>query len=155
MRTEKIEAMRLSTKGRYGTRAMLDVAIHQDGGPVSVKATAERQDVSRRYLEQLMLRLATAGLARPVRGRGGGFVLSRPASQISVADIVQALEGPINVVECVGDAGVCYRASSCAAREVWNEVSETVTCHLSQITLEDMAQRHRRSQETATAMYYI
>jgi len=147
--------MKLSTKGRYGTRAMLDLAMHREAGPVNLKYIAERQGVSWRYLEHLMVRLASQGLVRPVRGRGGGFVLSRPASQISLAEIVEALEGSMSVVECLADAEVCHRAPFCATREVWDGVSQSISRYLDEMTLEDLCQRQRKKQETQTAMYYI
>jgi len=147
--------MKLSTKGRYGTRAMLDLAIHQSEEPVNVKGIAERQGVSRRYLEQLMVRLTSRGLVRPVRGRSGGFVLARSPSQITVAEVVEALEGRINIVECVEDSSICERAPLCVTREIWEEVSQAIARHLGQITLEDMAQRYRKRQEMGMAMYHI
>ena len=146
--------MKLSTKGRYGTRAMLDLVMHQ-GGPVNVKEIAERQGVSQRYLEHIMVRLASRGLVRPVRGRSGGFMVSRPASEITLAEIIEALEGPIDVVECVADSGVCDRVSFCATREIWEGLSQSITQYLSEMTLEDLYQRQRKKQETRTAMYHI
>ncbi|MBM3958011.1 MAG: Rrf2 family transcriptional regulator [Gemmatimonadetes bacterium] len=146
--------MKLSTKGRYGTRAMLDLALNRDGGPVSSKDIAERQDLSRGYLEQLLLRLASRGLVRPVRGRGGGFVLSKEPSQITLAEIVEALEGPIDVVECAEGPAVCDRASYCVTREVWAGVSDAITRHLSGITLAEMA-KLQSEKEHAGAMTYV
>ena len=147
--------MKLSTKGRYGTRAMVDLALNGDAGPVSSKGIAERQDVSRGYLEQLLLRLASRGLVRPVRGRSGGFVLVKAPSQITVAEIVEALEGPIDVVKCVEAPAVCDRASYCAIRDVWVGVSRAIDRHLSGITLADMASLQRERQEAGAAMYSI
>lgn len=147
--------MKLSTKGRYGTRAMLELAMRQETGPVNVKEIAEKQDISPRYLEHLMARLASRGLVRPVRGRGGGFVLSRPPSEITLADIVEALEGPISVVECVEDPAACDRYSTCATREIWEGVSQSITRYLGEMTLEELYQRQQEKDETKTAMYYI
>jgi len=147
--------MKLSTKGRYGTRAMLDLVMHRDSGPANVKEIAERQGVSPRYLEHLMVRLASSGLVRSVRGRSGGFVLSRRASEITLAEIVEVLEGRISMVECVAEPDVCDRASFCATREVWDGVSQCISRYLSEMTLEDLYQRQREKQETQTAMYYI
>ena len=147
--------MKLSTKGRYGTRAMVDLALNDDAGPVSSKQIAERQDLSRGYLEQLLLRLASRGLVQPVRGRAGGFVLARVPSQITVAEIVEALDGPIDAVKCVDDPAACDRASYCATRDIWAEVSKVIDRHLSGITLADMAERQRERHETRAAMYSI
>ena len=147
--------MKLSTRSRYGARAMLDLAVHHAQRPVNIKEMAERQDISATYLEQLMLRLASHGLVRTVRGRGGGFVLSRPPSRIVMDEVVEALEGPTDLVECVGNPGLCYRAPSCVTREIWKEVSQDITDHLGRISLEDMAQRYRGKQEAGAHMYYI
>jgi Rrf2 family protein len=147
--------MKLSTKGRYGTRAMVDLAFHQDRGPVSLGDMSRRQGVSRRYLEHLVARLGATGLVRSTRGRGGGFVLARPASEISLADIIEALEGRISVVDCGADPSVCARSAVCAARDVWTDVSEIIMRHLSQISLEDLCQRQREKQGAGTSMYYI
>ncbi len=147
--------MKISTKGRYGTRALLDLAMHLDGGPVNVKEIAERQGISPRYLGHLMARLVASGLVRPVRGRSGGFVLSRPPSEITLAEIVETLEERIAVVDCVADAGVCERASFCATRDVWCEVSQSISQHLNGITLDDLCHRQRDKLETQRAMYHI
>jgi len=147
--------MKLSTKGRYGARAMIDLALNRDAGPVSSKRIAQRQDVSRGYLEQLLLRLAAQGLVRPVRGRAGGFVLTRAPSQITAAQIVEALEGPIDVVKCGEDPAACDRASHCVTRDIWAGVSRAITDHLSGITLADMAKRQSERRETSAATYSI
>ena len=147
--------MKLSTKGRYGTRAMIDLALNRDDGPVSSRDIARRQSVSRGYLEQILLRLASRGLVRPVRGRGGGFVLSKAPSEITAAQIIEALEGPVDVVECVEDPSACDRASYCVTRDVWAGVSRAIDAHLSGITLADMAKRQSEMHETGAATYSI
>ena len=147
--------MKLSTKGRYGTRAMLDMALHHDQSPISLKQIAERQDISRRYLEHLMVRLVSSGLVRSVRGRGGGFTLTRAPSEIALSEIMEALEGPINVVECEDDPSVCNRVSECVTREVWHEVSQVMMDYMGRITLEEMCRRHREKQSSGMRMYYI
>jgi len=147
--------MRLSTKGRYGTRAMLDLVMHQDAGPVKVREIAEREGISPMYLERLMARLASRGLVRPVRGRGGGFVLSRPASKITLGEIVEVLEGRIAVVECVAAPSVCGRALMCATRGVWEEVSQRINRVLDEMTLEDLRQQHLKKQDTETETYHV
>ena len=147
--------MRLSTKGRYGTRAMLDLAVHQTDGPVNIAEIAKREDISARYLEQLMIKLASRELVRPVRGRGGGFVLGRTPAEITLGEIIEALEGPVNVTDCTRDPSVCDRSTLCTTREIWEELSQTITSHLDQITLEDMAQRHRKKHESEMGMYHI
>jgi len=147
--------MKLSTKGRYGTRAMIDLALNRDDGPVSSRDIARRQSVSRGYLEQILVRLAARDLVRPVRGRSGGFVLSRAPSEITLAQIVEALEGRIDVVKCADDPTVCDRASHCVTRDVWAGVSRAIDHHLSGITLADMAERQSERHEAGAATYSI
>ena len=147
--------MRLTTKGRYGTRAMVDLALNSKNGPVSSGDIAQRECVSRGYLEQILLRLAAQNLVRPVRGRAGGFVLARSPSQITAAEIVEALEGPTDVVQCTEDPACCERSLFCATRDVWSGVSRAIDAHLSGITLADMAGRQREMQETRAATYSI
>ena len=147
--------MRLSTTARYGARAMVDLAGSQEAGPVNLRHIAHRQEVSRRYLEHIVLRLQSSGLVRSVRGSGGGFALSRPASEITLADIVEALEGRISVVPCTEDLSSCHRRPFCVTRDVWAEVAEAIHTHLSGITLADLAARQIDKLEAAAATYSI
>src|SRR3974390_992729 len=110
--------MKVSTKGRYGTRAMLDVALHTDDSPVHLKDIAERQEVSKKYLEALVARLEADGLLRAVRGAGGGVALARAPSDITVLDILSTLEGSLAPVECVDRPKVCSRSANCGARDL-------------------------------------
>ena len=136
--------MRLSTKGRYGARALVDIATHQNAGPVNLREISERQGISNRYLGQLMRRLASRRLVTSVRGRGGGFVLSRAASRISLAEIVEAMEGHMNVVECVSNSDFCARASFCPTRPVWKGVADAIYEYLAGITLQELCEKERR-----------
>ena len=147
--------MKFSTRARYGARAMLDLAVHHAQRPVNIKEMAERQEVSATYLEQLMLRLVSHGLVRTIRGRGGGFVLSRHPSSIVLDEVVEALEGPVVFVECVANPGLCHRSPSCVTHDIWKDVAQDVADRLGRISLEDMAQRHRGKQEARALMYYI
>ena len=135
--------MKLSTRTRYGTKAMLDLAVHYDQGPILLKLVATREGISESYLENLMAALKTAGLVRTARGPQGGYYLARPPSHIKLSDIVIALEGPIALVDCIDDARLCYRASSCVTRDVWQDLNKAITTVLEQATLEEMAQRQR------------
>src|SRR4030042_3249436 len=125
--------MRLSTKGRYGTRAMMDVALHADEGLVHLKDVAERQEVSKKYLEDLVARLEANGLLRTVRGAGGGVALARTPSEIKVLDILSTLEGFLAPVECVDRAEVCSRSVHWGARDLWTELGERVTGFLGSV----------------------
>ena len=95
--------MKLSTKGRYGLRAILDLAVYGKEQPVSIRSISERQDISERYLEQLIAKLKKAGLVESIRGAGGGYRIARPADTISVGEVLYVLEGSLNPVDCVSD----------------------------------------------------
>jgi Rrf2 family cysteine metabolism transcriptional repressor len=147
--------MKLSTRGRYGTRAMLDVALHCAEGPVRLKDIARRQEVSKKYLEQLISRLEATGLLTSIRGAGGGISLARPASDIKLSEILQTLEGPIALVECVDNPERCPRSSSCATRDIWMEMDQRLSDLLESKTLEDLCRQQREKEQPALAMYYI
>ncbi len=144
--------MRLSTKGRYGTRAMLDLALHFGKDPVLLRDIAARQEVSEKYLEHSMSALRKIGLVRSIRGARGGYVLARSPSKIKLSEIMEVLEGSMAPVECVDDAQVCHRADLCVTREIWAKMKKAVDEILESTTLEDLAQRHREkvSQDSIT-----
>ena len=106
--------MKLSTRTRYGVRAILELAENGGKGPMQLKAVARRQDISAKYLEQLMAVLKSAGLVRSVRGAKGGYVLARPSNEIRLSEVFHCLEGTVTTVECVQDAECCQRAAGCA-----------------------------------------
>lgn len=147
--------MRLSTRGRYGTRAMLDVALHNNQGPVHLKDIAARQQLSKKYLEHLISRLEGAGLLRSARGPGGGISLARPPSEIRLSEILETLEGPTALVECVDNPERCARSSSCATRDVWMEIGQLMGDFLESKTLEDLCRQQREKEQAAAAMYHI
>jgi len=147
--------MRLSTKGRYGTRAMLDVALHTDEGLVHLKHVAERQEISKKYLEHLVARLEADGLLRTVRGAGGGVALARPPSEVTILDILHTLEGSLAPVECVDRPEVCSRSVNCGARDLWTELGGVMTGSLRAVTLEDLCERQRKKDEPAALTYHI
>ncbi|MEN6391896.1 MAG: Rrf2 family transcriptional regulator [Syntrophomonas sp.] len=134
--------MKLSTKGRYGLRAMVDIAQQQDAGPVAIHTIAQRQSLSSRYLEQLLIPLKQAGLVKSLRGAQGGYVLGRSAVKITVGDIIRVLEGPIAPVDCVNEINPdeCMRAEHCVTRKVWTRLRDTMNEVLDSYTLEDLAQ---------------
>lgn len=135
--------MKLSTKGRYGTRLMVDLARHYGAGPILLKDIAERQQVSKKYLEQLIIRLKAHGLVSSVRGAKGGYILSRPPSEIRLIDIFETLEGPPHLVKCVADAESCSLASTCVTREVWTKLSEDISQRLNSITLDSLLRNQK------------
>ncbi|TDT61997.1 RrF2 family transcriptional regulator [Fonticella tunisiensis] len=131
--------MRLSTKGKYGVKAMFELALHYGGEPVSIKTIAEKQHISEYYLEQLFSSLRKAKLIKSTRGAQGGYVLSMPPEKITVADILNVLEGPIEISECITDEVVnCSRYNYCATRLLWLKISDSVNQVINSITLQDM-----------------
>jgi len=147
--------MRVSTKGRYGTRAMLDVALHADEGLIHLRDVADRQEISKKYLEHLVARLEADGLLRTVRGAGGGITLTKPPSEVTVLDILSALEGSLAPVECVERPEVCPRSANCGARDLWTELDGVITGFLGSITLEDLCERQREKDRPAAFAYCI
>jgi len=147
--------MKISTKGRYTMRAMLDLAQHYNEGLSLVKDIAKRQEISERYLEHLFLSLKTAGLVKSVRGSHGGFTLTRPPSEIRLIDIFQVCEGPLAIVECVLDAGICSRSSQCATRDVWTELQSAMNNTLGSLTLCDLIERQQVKEQPSANIYTI
>ena len=131
--------MKLSTRTRYAVRAMIELAKHDMNRPLQLKIIAERQEISVKYLEQLMAVLKSAGLIKSIRGSKGGYVLAKAPNQIGLNDILHCVEGPIATVECVEDSTSCSRAAECAAREVWRRVEQAIENVLKSITLQDVA----------------
>ena len=130
--------MKQSTRTRYAVRAMIELAQNETNKPLQLKIIAERQDISVKYLEQLMAVLRSAGLIRSVRGSKGGYVMSRAASQVRLSDILNCLEGAVTTVECVEDSQSCARAAECAARQVWIRVQKAIDEVMQSITLQDV-----------------
>jgi Rrf2 family cysteine metabolism transcriptional repressor len=130
--------MRLSTRGRYGTRLMVDLAQHYADGPVPLAEIAKRQNLSAKYLEQLIILLKGAGLIRSVRGRRGGYMLTRKPEEISVGDIVETLEGKLSVVDCVLEPELCYRAAECPTRDIWVDITDMLKQQLFSLSLGDI-----------------
>jgi len=147
--------MKLSTKGRYAVRAMLDLAQHYGEGLVLIKDIAHRQGVSERYLEHLFLTLKAAGLVNSVRGAHGGFQLTHPPSQVKLIDVVRVCEGQLAVVECVSNPKSCRRSPRCAARDIWVELQTAMDGVLESITLQDLVERQQCKEQVTTAMYNI
>ena len=135
--------MNISTKGRYGLRAIMDIAIYGGDRPVALSAIAQRQHLSEGYLEQLMLPMKKAGLIASARGAQGGYYLSRPASDITAGDVFRALEGPLAVVSCVGESSDsdCEWRNSCGCAYIWSEVQQAISNVLEKYSLSDLAQR--------------
>jgi Rrf2 family protein len=144
--------MKLSTRTRYGLRALLEVAYNQAEGPVQIKTIAKRQDISVKYLEQLMAVLKLGGVVRSIRGSKGGYLLAKPANQIKLNEVFRAFEGPVVTVDGVDDEDFCARSADCVARQVWVEVQEAIENVLKSINLQDLVDR---SKDTSSEDYQI
>ncbi|MFQ6091330.1 MAG: RrF2 family transcriptional regulator [bacterium] len=134
--------MRLTTKGRYGLRAMSELAKDYGKGPVAIKTISERQHLSTHYLEQLLAKLRRGGLIESVRGPGGGYVLAKNPADISVGDVVRTLEGPIAMAKCIDESlmqNACERVDDCVVRLMWKRISAKVEEVLDGISLEDLS----------------
>ena len=147
--------MKLSTKIRYGARAMLELASHWGEGPIELHEIAKKENISIKYLEQVIIPLRTAGLVKSVRGSKGGYSLAKPPAEICLQDLVQILEGPINLVDCLGDPKRCERSPVCVTREIWNDVSEAIHRIFHAITLDDMLRRKKEKEGMVPPMYEI
>lgn len=129
--------MKLSTKGRYGVKAMFDLAIHYSNEPVSIKSISERQNISEYYLEQLFSPLRKENLITSIRGAQGGYILSREPKLITVREILDVLEGPVEISTCV-DENSCSNITNCATRLLWVKIKKSVDQVTESITLQDM-----------------
>ncbi|MBW1734971.1 MAG: Rrf2 family transcriptional regulator [Deltaproteobacteria bacterium] len=130
--------MKLSTRSRYGTRMMLDLARHYDGGPVQIGDVSRREGISVKYLEQIIIPLKKANFIRSVRGPKGGHMLARPPEEITVGGVVRVLEGEINLTSCIENPEVCERIGRCPTRGIWKEASRAMHDKLNSITLSAM-----------------
>ncbi len=142
--------MKISTKTRYGLRFMIDLAQHYGEGCVALKEVAARQEISKKYLEQVVSPLVSAGLLHVTRGYLGGYELSRPPQQINCADIVSATEDGLGLLECTSGNFACERGGTCPSQYVWSGLERVIADYLRGITLQDILER-----EADTAMYVI
>ena len=133
--------MRLSTRTRYGTRLMLDMAQHYQQGPLHLAEVARRQGISVKYLEQIIIPLKKAHYITSVRGPKGGHLLAKPPEEITVGEIVALLEQGAELVDCVGRADVCQRSPDCTTRLIWQEAAQAMFDKLNTISLADLVKR--------------
>jgi len=145
--------MKLSTKGKYGVRAVFEIALHYGKGPITIKGIAERQGISFSYLEQILHRLCKSGLIESVRGPAGGYLLARKPIDLTIGDIVRALEGPIALSHCLepGESGDCNQTEDCVARMVWAKVGAKIEEALDDISFDDLLQQ-QHLQKTAVLL---
>jgi Rrf2 family cysteine metabolism transcriptional repressor len=147
--------MKLSTRTRYGMRAVLELALRQGEGPVFLKDIAREQEISLPYLEHLVAPLIAAGIVRSAKGPRGGVFLARDPAGIKLSEITLVLEGSVAPVECVNDPSVCLRSSSCVTRDVWAQLKAVMDGVLDAMTLQDLVEKHRQKGRQDPAMYYI
>jgi Rrf2 family transcriptional regulator, iron-sulfur cluster assembly transcription factor len=137
--------MRLTTKGRFAVTAMIDVAMHSGKGPVTLAGVSERQKISLSYLEQLFGKLRRHGLVESVRGPGGGYNLARPADNVSVADVILAVDEPIDATQCGGKEN-CLDDKRCMTHELWANLNVHIFSFLRSVTLEQLVRAQDKSE---------
>ncbi len=139
--------MKLSTRGRYSARMMLELALRYGQGPVLLREVSKSQDISLKYLSQLLIPLKVANLIRSARGAHGGYFLTRPPKDIKLSDIVVAMEGSMSPVECVDNPDICSRHNNCVTTEIWAEIGKECFKILESYSLEDMVDRLKIKQK--------
>jgi Rrf2 family protein len=135
--------MKLSTRTRYGIRAALELAVNHGRGPLQTKVIAQRQNISVKYLEQLMALLKAGGIVRSIRGSRGGYVLARAPNEVRMSDVFNALEGPVVPVECLEDRDYCTQVPDCMARYLWAQVQQAIQGVLESMTVQDLIEKAR------------
>lgn len=136
--------MKLSTRSRYGTRMMVDMAQRFDEGPVQIGEIAKRQEISVKYLEQLIIPLKKANYVTSTRGPKGGHMLAKPPEKITVGEIVKVLEGGIDLTDCIENPGACEKSDTCLTRGVWQEATEAMYDKLNSVTLSEMVEMGKK-----------
>jgi Rrf2 family protein len=147
--------MKLSTRTRYGTRALLELALREGRGPVFLKDIARSQQISLAYLEHLIAPLISGGIVRSIKGPKGGITLAKKPRDITMLEITQLLEGSLAPVECVDHPEVCERSKQCVTRDVWGEMKEAMDGVLAATTLQDLVERQKKKGLPESSMYYI
>jgi len=137
--------VKLSTRSRYGTRMMLDMAQHYDAGPIQIGDIARRQDISVKYLEQLVIPLRKADYVKSVRGPKGGYMLAKHPKEITVGEIVTVLEGGVNLSDCIENPDLCEKSTDCLTRGLWEEATKAVYDTLNSVTLSEMIETGKRA----------
>ena len=147
--------MKLSTKGRYGLRAIIDLAVNSENEAVCIQSIAQRQGISENYLEQLMRLLKKANIINSVRGAGGGYILAKDPKEISVGDVLRALEGSLTPVSCgaISGEGECDGADSCVTKFVWKRMNDAITEAVDGIMLSELADESRKKCERANDIH--
>ena len=147
--------MKISTKGRYGLRVLVDIAAHQDNGPVILRDISKRQGISEKYLWQVINPMKSAGFVNSARGAKGGYMLAKGAADITLLDVVTVLEGPVCIVDCVDEPESCERSSNCVTRDVWTKLECCLKTTMGTITLKELVSRQKERDSGASLSYMI
>ncbi|MBC8276156.1 MAG: Rrf2 family transcriptional regulator [Chloroflexi bacterium] len=145
--------MKLSARARYGTKALLELALHWGEEPVLLKDVAQRQQIPLPYLEHLIGPLVQAGIVKSTRGARGGVSLLKPPEEVMLSEVIQLLEGSISPAECVDNPETCSRSNLCVTHDIWDEVKEAVSKVLESITLQDLVERRRQKGQLGVLEY--
>jgi Rrf2 family protein len=147
--------MRLSTRTRYGTRLLFELAYNYGTGPVLLRDIAKRQDISEKYLSKIIILLRSAGIVTSFRGAKGGYILSKAPSEITMKQVIEALEGDSSYVDCIKDPGACKNEAKCPSREFWCKMENVMNEYLSSETLDTIVENYKRKVGEAGEVYYI
>jgi Rrf2 family protein len=147
--------MKISKRTRYGLRLMIELALNNGKGTLNLTEIAARENISLKYLSQIIIPLKNTGLVQSTRGSAGGYTLAKPPAKITVNHILSALEGEMDIVECVEDPLECERNAFCTARNVWCKLNESIVQVLSSITLEGLARETEKNMGTGAITYQI
>jgi len=146
----KEDKVKISTRGRYGTRALVELALNHKEGLTLLKDIARKQQISQRYLEHVIRPLVAGGILRSTRGAGGGITLARPPEEIKMSEVIRLLEGSIAPVDCVNNKAICERSDTCAARDIWCDLQNAISGVLESTTLQDMVDRQKSKGPAST-----
>lgn len=146
--------MKISTKGRYGLRILLDLAVHENDTPRMIRDIAESQQISEKYISRLIIDLRRAGMVRSIRGAKGGFRLSRTPAEITLLDVVEAMEGPLAIVDCVSEPGKCAHHCRCITREIWEDLNGEIRVAMGKMTLQGIMDRYRARSASGAPLDY-
>ena len=130
--------MKISTKGRYGLRILIDLANHDNGKPRLIRDIANAQQISEKYISRLVIALRRAGLIRSVRGVNGGFHLAKKPKEITLLEVLEVMEGAVSIVECVNPTPLCARQNLCGVRTIWQQLNDNIRSMMNNVTLEEI-----------------
>ena len=136
--------MKISTKGRYGLRILLDLAIHDSGAPRLIRGIAQSQQISEKYISRLIIALRKGGMVRSIRGAHGGFRLKKSPPEISLLEVVEAMEGPLAIVDCVRSPAKCCRIETCPTRSIWSDLNTEIRDRMRAVTLQDIIANYQK-----------